>query len=423
MPNDEPELLYYPNFRADDLSGIKRSLLLYDRVHVIAPESTPHTVVVLAEGTRLEDVPRMGALGETLETLAYGRSARGESAVNIIYDSEITQARSKDFLIALNDDLADPDVQAWERRWKARHEGHEVAWYVLPSYLGGHLPVGEAKYGIEPVHSAQHGELYKLPFLVGMSFGLSEALWAAVDRGLIPFTDDPTSEEFLMLRLNRGWVRLATDRELQRAFGLEQEIATQFATAALGTRVLQATRTLGIKVPETLEDLSNRTFEEIIALRNDSDQKQSLKAFRDGLAKLVMAQDLWNSRTFREFEDRAYKIVEEEIRPAFEVLERKKFSTRDLITPFDVGTALKKTIEKGPELFARAVVPAAATAGGLAPLLGVHVVPSALLGLGCGLAAEYVGELVKEIKEKVREHRAAQFLLYPKRVRERLAAQ
>jgi len=60
MDTKPSEVLYYPNFNPNDLAGIKQSLLLYDRVNLIAPVTTPLMGSVLADspGEELADVDK-----------------------------------------------------------------------------------------------------------------------------------------------------------------------------------------------------------------------------------------------------------------------------------------------------------------------------------------------------------------------------
>lgn len=62
MDTKPSEVLYYPNFNPNDLAGIKQSLLLYDRVNLIAPVTTPLMGSVLADspGEELADVDKKG---------------------------------------------------------------------------------------------------------------------------------------------------------------------------------------------------------------------------------------------------------------------------------------------------------------------------------------------------------------------------
>jgi hypothetical protein len=240
-----------------------------------------------------------------------------------------------------------------------------------------------------------------------MSLGLSEALWAAVDKGYTLFTDDDTSEHFLMLRLRRGWKRLTRDPELRRQFGIEREFAKDYAAASLGAWTLQA------RVPGLIKKASSMSIAEIIELREQSDHTDALGHFRSGLAELVQSHNLWEAEKFRDFENEAYEIYRQNILPAFEDLEGKRIlSLEDVFVALDWKNALQEAIKSAPDLFVGAAVPTAV--GGAAVLFGpVAVAPAALLALGCGLAGHFVKNLIEQMSDRLKERRSAQFLTYP----------
>jgi hypothetical protein len=285
MEKQLSEVLYYPNFDPNDLAGIKQSLLLYDKVNLISPGSTPLMGRLLAgtSGEELSQITGSGALNES-----WSLYSAKDKILNLIPDGNIAKTHSDEFQAALAEDLADEEVLAWERRWKARNAGKEVSWYVLPTYFGGHVPRTESpEHQIQEVFAPSFGSgLLRVPFLVGMSLGLSEALWAAVDHGYTLFTDDDASQQFLMLRLKRGWKRLSGDPELRRAFQLEPEFSAKVAVAYLGAWMLRT------KVPEVIKKASDLSVTEIVNLREKSDKSDALERFRAGLADLVQSQDL-----------------------------------------------------------------------------------------------------------------------------------
>jgi hypothetical protein len=402
MDSNPSEVLYYPNFKANDLAGIKQSLLLYDKVNLIAPVTTPLMGSVLADspGEELSEISKEGGLNESWSLPS------ACEVVRLIPDEEIVKDRWDEFMTALTEDLADRDVLAWEQQWKARSRGKDVSWFVLPSYFGGNPPaLDRPEYQIQRVWHERFGELLRVPFLVGMSLGLSEALWAAVDRGYTLFTDDDASQHFLMLRLKRGWKRLTRDAELQRALDVEPEFAKSFAVAYLGAWVLRS------KVPRVIKQASDLPIQEILNLRQSSHQRGALESFRRGLGDLVRSQDLWERPKFADFENEAYKIYDHQIRPAFEELEGQRVRLKDIFNAVDVKDAVSEGIKAIPDLFLGAAVPTAVGTG--AALLGLPVAPAALLALGCGLAAHFVKSLMSESSDRLRRRRSAQFLAYP----------
>jgi len=403
MDTKPSEVLYYPNFNPNDLAGIKQSLLLYDRVNLIAPVTTPLMGSVLADspGEELADVDKKGALNESWSLpSAY-------EVIRMIPDEEIVKDRRDEFTAALFEDLADRDVLNWEHQWKAKYGGKEVSWFVLPSYFGGNPPVLERpEYQIQSIRHDQFGELLRVPFLVGMSLGLSEALWAAVDRGYTLFTDDDASQHFLMLRLKRGWKRLTRDPELRRTFEMEPEFDKNVAVAYLGAWVLQS------KVPEAIKKASNLPIQEILNLRQDPKQGHALEIFRHGLADLVQSQNLWEKPKFADFENEAYKIYSQKILPAYEELQGRRVHLKDVFNAVDVKNAVSEGIKAIPDLFLGAAVPTAAGTGA-ALLAGHAVAPAALLALGCGLTAHFIQKLMIELSGRLSKRRSAQFLAYP----------
>jgi hypothetical protein len=400
--DNNTEVLYFPNFTPEVLPSIKQSLLLYDRVNVIAPEGTPHMASVLSDSSR-EDVSKIsdrGALEEVWDDVALNTQV-----VGIIKDSEIIRTRRDEFMSALREDLADEEVLAWEKQLKDRRGGTDLSWFVLPSYFDYNPPDIKEPYQIKEFPHDIHNKILRVPFLVGMSLGLSEALWAAIDRGFTLFTDDVMWQQFLMLRLKRGWRHLTQDPELSRALGIEPEVREKFAAATLGTWTLQQ------RIPKLIKQASDMSFEEIIHLRNESNKKDDLNKFRSVIADLVCSEDLWNATEFSDFKDKAHEIGRKKILPAYKALEEKRVSPGVVLRAFDVTYALQETIKSVPKLFVGAAVPAAV---GSAVLWGnVAVAPTALLALGCGLGASFVKNLLDRMGDRRKNRRSAQFLTYP----------
>jgi hypothetical protein len=411
MEKQLSEVLYYPNFDPSDLAGIKQSLLLYDKVNLISPGSTPLMGRLLADssGEEISQITGSGALNESSSLY----SSNGKM-LNLIPDGYIAKTHSDEFQAALAEDLADAEVLAWERRWKARNAGKEVSWYVLPTYFSGNVPQTEStEHQIQEVNTPTFGTLLRVPFLIGMSLGLSEALWAAVDHGYTLFTDDDASQEFLMLRLKRGWKRLSDDPELRKAFQLEPEFSAKVAVAYFGAWILRS------KVPEVIKKASDNSVTEIVNLREKSDKKDALERFRRGLADLVQSQDLWDTAKFADFEHEAYRIYSHKIHPAFEELEGRRVHLKEVFKALDVNDALAEGIKAIPDLFVGAGVPAALGTG--AALLAAHpIAPAALLALGCGIAAHTVPKLISEVGDRLKRRRSAQFLAYPLHLRKAL---
>ena len=412
MAENKSDVLYYPNFNPGDLAGIKQSLLLYDHVNVIAPMSTPILGSLLADssGADLTEISRTGALDESYQVTAE------PDVFRLIPDDTIIQNRRDEFLAALEEDLRDPEVLAWEQRWQARRGGKTYDWFVLPSYFGGNPPeIRRTGYQIQPFTHPQIAEpLLRVPFLVGMSIGLSEALWAAVDQGLTLYTDDDTSEQFLLLRLQRGWKRLSNDPAIQRAFGLEPAFAQKYAVGYLGSRVLRA------KVPRLIQQTAAMPIAEIVQLRSQSNRSDALQQFRAGLADLIESDHLWNTAKFRDFENEAYQTYAQKILPAFEELEGQRAALKDVLAAFDLQNAVKETVKALPDLFIGAAVPAAAGAALQAGRLAVD--STALLALGCGLTADFVKNLVGQARAGQKKRKSAKFLTYPLNLRKALDA-
>jgi hypothetical protein len=407
MDEHVSEVLYYPNFDPNDLVGIKQSLLLYDKVNLILPLTTPLMGRVLADsaGEELSQIGRSGALNESWSLPS------AFSVVNVIPDEQIARNHWDEFLAALTEDLADEEVLSWERRWKARNGGKDVSWYVLPSYFNNSMPVvSSPAHQIQEIHDQSLGPLLRVPFLMGMSLGLSEALWAAVDNGFTLYTDDEASHDFLMLRLKRGWKRLSLDPKLRKAFAVEPEFAAKVAVADLGAWILQS------KVPEAIKKAAHLSVQQILDLRQTSNQKHALAKFRKGLAELVQSQDLWENAKFADFENEAYRIYNRNILPAFEELEDRHVHLNEVFKVLDVNDAVSKGVKAIPDLFVGAGVPTALGTGA-ALLTGHPVAPAALLALGCGVAAYAAPKLITEIRDRLSKRRSAQFLAYPLHLR------
>jgi hypothetical protein len=416
---DEPRVLCYPNFNPNDLDGVKHSLLLYDRVSVIAPTMTPRYRVPMTpaghaqrEGT---EIKTWGALDGLREDC---RLDDGSSAVEFIDDKKIATARPEEFKSALSQDLADPEVAAWAARLQGAHPDREYFWYISGPYFHDYLkidigdPAVRARFCLERVDDARLGELVKVPFLVGMSLGLSEALWAAVDRGRSLFTLDPTSADFLLLRLRRGWRMLGNDPALQR--NLDLRLAKDFAASQLSTW------TLGVAAPELFDRVPGMTLKEVMGLRRQSDDTDALTEFRGGMARIVSERELWRAKDFQTFRVEAERVADAVLKPAYEALDRKPFGIKDVVTSLDFATAAESFVKDIPKLFISGT--AAATVGGTVALAGgVAFVPAALFGLACGLTGSAVAQVIGDLRERLKERHDAQFLTYSVKLHEALA--
>jgi hypothetical protein len=238
-----------------------------------------------------------------------------------------------------------------------------------------------------------------------MSIGLSEALWAAVDRGYTLFTDDRASEEFLMLRLRRGWQRLSADSLLREQLGVERSFAASFAEARLSAW------TLCLKAPDVWKRAGEMDMATLIELRRSSEDADTLAVFRAGVASLAEDDELWQAQDFQRFRGRAETIVTEQIEPAWMALEGKtKPSAKGILKVFDERAAISDTVRRAPELFIRS--PAASTGATAAALAGFHLVVPALLALGCGIAATTVGGIIGDSQSRRADRRASQYLSY-----------
>lgn len=288
MPSN-PGILCYPNFNPNDLTGIKHALLLYDRVSVIAPTATPYFEVPLTPADHVKsglggiasydntDIKAEGAL-EGLRNDC--RLEDGTFAVEFISDYEIAKSRATEFVQALKHDLVDSEVAAWEAGPRARHPDQDYAWYVSRRYFSEFpgFDVGDpdvrARFNLEFVADSRFSDLIKVPFLVGMSLGLSEALWAALDKDLSLFTLDRTSAEFSLLRLRRSWRLLSDDGALQD--NLDIRLMKGFATSRFSAW------TLGFRVPDLFRKIPGMSLTEVMDLRRQSDKMQALTDFRGG---------------------------------------------------------------------------------------------------------------------------------------------
>jgi hypothetical protein len=399
--NNLTEVLYYPNFNPTDLIGIKQSLLLYDRVNVIGTPGTPYFGSILSNSDSMDftEISNLGA-GE-------GMDIDGQNELGIIPDYEIVENHLNEFADALVEDLNDEEVLAWERKWEERQGGKKIYWFVDPEYFGRKINEINDRI-VNPIYKIEYNYgLLKVPFLVGISLSISEAMWLAIDKGYTLFTDDVKSDEFLKFRLKRGWKHLMQNPSLRSKFGMEVEFSQKFATASLGAWILQT------KVPDLIKEASSMSISEILELRRSSNSMDALNSFRSGISNLVQSRSLWESEKFENFEEEAYKIFNQDIKPAFEVLDRRKIlSIKEIFSAFDINNAVGQGIKKIPDLFIGAAVPSAAAASALA-IGGVAIAPTALLALGCGLTAHFVEKLMEKMSTSFKEKRSAQFLTYP----------
>lgn len=412
--DNSPRILYYPNFNLNDLDGIKHALLLYDRVCVIGPTQTPsHALpttpadLVDGEPGKIKPYPSDGALaGLGDECLLED----GSAAVEVIDDYQIASARADEFLSALREDLDDPDVAAWEATVRRRKPDRRYAWYISAGYFQNNLglDVGDrnvrARYRLGTVVEPQLGELIEAPLAVGMSLGLSEALWAAADRDLSPFTLDPASAEFLLLRLRRGWRALTADANAPLRRNLDIDLKKRFATTGLRDWAL------GFSVPDLFEDIPGMRLSEVIALRRRADTGRALADFYEGTTQIVLESGLWRAKDFEAFRAQAEHEADTRLGPAWEALHRKPFEARDLVTAVDTSKAAGQFIAGIPKLFVSST--AAAAGGAVALTGGLSLAPAALFALGCGLAGSTVARLLDGWRERREAKRNARFMSY-----------
>jgi hypothetical protein len=120
-------------------------------------------VLANSSGEELSQISGSGALNES-----YALYSAKDKMLKLIPDGQIATSRWDEFQAALAEDLADEEVLAWERRWKARNADKEMSWYVVESYFGGNVPqTGSPQHRIEEVHnSSLSSVLYRVPFLV-----------------------------------------------------------------------------------------------------------------------------------------------------------------------------------------------------------------------------------------------------------------
>jgi hypothetical protein len=401
MDQTSVEVLYFPNFGGKDVAGIKQSLLLYDRVHLITPSATPFSSSRFVDSPLEEpkEIKAKGALDESEDLLS------AAEVISEIKDHEIARKRWDEFEVALQEDLEDQEVLAWEKEQKRISGGKERSWFVAEYYFPEGPPrIEHQEYKIQSVDT-KYGKALRVPFLVGMSLGLSEALWAAIDGPYSLFTDDSASQEFLSLRLKRGWRRLTRDRELQQAYDRERDLNRDFAVARLGAWILQ------LKVPDLIKGASELNVKEILTLRQASHKGEALAKFRNGLADIVDSEGLWKKSKFADFEDDAYRICRERIVPAFEVLE-EGVHLKDILKVLDVKSEIPGWIKAVPELFVGTGVPVL-TGTGAALATGHPITFAALLALGCGVAAHVFPKLIGAMEERSGKRRNARFLAYP----------
>lgn len=416
-----PRVLCYPNFNLNDLEGIKHSLLICHRVSVIAPTMTPYYQVPMIDAGLVEREPTKimpyGALQDFLDEC---RLEDGKPAVDLIDDYEIVQSRAAEFKRALQQDLHDPDVDAWENRWRARHPQRDYAWYISSPYftelldLDVHRAQIQATFNLATLEDERFGELVKVPFRMGMSLGVSEALWAALDNDCSLFTLDPTSADFLMLRLRRGLSTLADDPRLRRELNLDLRVAKEFAASGFSAW------TLAFAVPQLFQRIPQLSLAEVMQLRRQSDTTEALAKFRHGVASIVAERGLWKAQDFQTFRREAEHAADLALKPALEALEQKPLDVKDIVTAFDLSSAAGKLVEAIPKLFISGAT-GATVAGAVALAGATGIVPAALFGLGCGLVGDAVAELINMRRERLAQRRHAEFLTYTAGLRDALA--
>ena len=283
--------LYYPYTRIENVNTLKRALLLYDKIYLIYP--TEHYERI---GISHDD-------GSFREQHHFFKDPIREKFFEIVSPRDIAGEYDDIMLEAYKDDLND---QA------ALKSAPNKDWWIygekVPDTILDHPTFNKYREG---------GSILKLPFAHGESIMISQAILSAQKFDLTPVTDDPIHQYFLEKRLERG---------------LKLYNSPQYRDEEMGQIELELRAVNEIIERKTVEmilpSLVDVEIDTIINFREDN--KDYLTNFRNGMAKLTstMRSSLGN----REFNREIVKIMEGEIKPMYDELEKdSRISARDFI--------------------------------------------------------------------------------------------
>lgn len=387
MSDNYTEVVYYPNFSTKDLTGIKQSLYLYDKVNLIGPNSTQYPGTIFSNGG-IDPSKNL----EVHYDLALQLFSQKNKYIEYIYDSDEVISKALDSTIqTLVDDLKDKEILEWDTN---RVEKNQF-WLVDKNYF--------ANIDIEKINEQIEDENYKIdtsndrakvPFLVGMSLGLSEAMLVAIDRNCNLFTNDIDAEKFLRLRLKRGHNHLISNSKFQDNPFWNDVFNNTTTTGLLGIKVLQLT------MPNFIYECANKSFEHIFKEREESDRIKALDNYRSGISSLVRNKELWKISSADTFRKEVFNIFNQELKPALEELEKNNIqSHKEYISIINPGKIMGELFKSLPKLF----ISSAKTA----------IEQKDIFALCCNLISDPVENYFNQLMLKKAEFQSIEYLTYP----------
>ncbi|CAB1075130.1 hypothetical protein JY97_13285 [Alkalispirochaeta odontotermitis] len=390
------EALYYPYMNFRSIATVKKALFLYDKVYLIYPSEAWQRV-----GIAIDDKSSADVLVEhhyPLESFVY------EGWMEIIPADQIAGEYTREFLEQFDKDKSDQDIRKLDNDVKASGSPHD--WYIfaekIPPTILEQYNLG--KFQIQDEHGYP---MIKLPFVEGSSIMTSHALCAAIKHKspLALFTDDAIQQQFLRLKLQRGWHQITSDPALMDQVQIELGVRENIEAANL------AERAVSIALPNIFKSDEYEYLDKIMRFRQDHEEE--LREFRKGLAKLSSRKNVdWQNKDIREFQSATENIVKGDILPAFQALEQNaRITVKDI----------KKGIT-GSDIMKLAGISGANSliVGSLASLPGVAAGgpvfwAAALASMGIYSVAK-VWDIYRDKKKQLEEHEYLSFLVQAKAV-------
>lgn len=309
--------LYYPYSRAIDLTTLKKAILLFDEVAFLDSESP------MTRGELMEELVS-GHEKEELE-IAYDFLIK-EEIVTILQPSGIIEANDQLLTLNILNDVFDDDffelaysyssslwgfmggrippsfLEAVRVKQNSKIEGFRILNQQSKDIHRMNLSVGDFfkarkeskteraafipeayredyRYAILENHRRGR-HLYEVPFPLGASIRLNEALLMCSINDYIPFTDSTVHDKLLMNKVSRALEEVGDNPNLRDY--LETSLPLNLPKQHLSLIILDNL------IPE--EELSKRSLQELIEYRNEN--RESLRRLREKIAEVSVNIEL-----------------------------------------------------------------------------------------------------------------------------------
>lgn len=309
------EAMYYPYASIQNKETLKQSLLYFDKIHILSPEFsiTDKSEELNQGGELFAELGRDQILDECPQpyqaamerawsdeewkkfteefepvTKAWKRKSRSKRIIiSLINPTDIYGRHYNEFVESVKADLKDDNFKklAQRKRWLLFVDKADA-------FIGN--PEYSTKITLLKETFLHHQYQCIVDADLAESILINHAIYASIDKKLIPFTDEPEHSRLLTHKLQRNY-NLLKDRLLEEGF--IDDIKQDF---------------LAKKVLETkLSGVTGVSFSDILNFRDDN--KKELKSFRTEMGRLstCITSEPWTP----EFDSEVAQIIKSEIDP------------------------------------------------------------------------------------------------------------